>query len=269
MRSLFGLFSIGLIVGGMLACSTSPEGRSQMMLMPAAQMDSMGAKAFNDMKKQTPVSRDQRKIGYVKCITGLLTKQLEKVDEGTWEVQVFESDTVNAFALPGRKIGVYNGMFKVAQNGGQLAAVLGHEVGHVIANHGNERVSAALVTQLGVAGVGMILQEKSGNKNYGVLMAALGIGAQFGVLLPHGRAQESEADLIGINLMARAGFDPRESVTLWQNMDRESGGKQPPEFMSTHPSNSTRISALQSRMEQSLKVWDASQFREQAAQCRL
>ncbi len=247
-------------------CSTSPEGRKQIHLLPDSQMDQMGAQSFTELKQKTPLSRDPKKIAFVKCVTGLILKQIQNVDTGQWEIQVFESPEINAFALPGRKIGVYTGILEVTETGGQLAAVIGHEVGHVIANHGNERVSTALVTQLGLAGVNAALNQK--NENHGTLMAALGLGAQFGILMPHSRTQESEADMIGLNLMARAGFEPSESVRLWQNMSRKSGGS-PPEWLSTHPSNDTRIKQLGSRMESANQAFAASQFRDQAAKCKM
>lgn len=254
-----------LVLSSLTSCATSPEGRSQLVLLPETQMDAMGADAFKQMKSQAKLSTDAKKINYVKCITSLLLKQLQSVDEGKWEIQVFEDQQVNAFALPGRKIGVYTGLMKVAETSGQLAAVIGHEIGHVIANHGNERVSTALVAQVGLAGASLALDKN--NKNHGLLMGALGLGAQFGVLMPHGRRQESEADMIGINLMARAGFDPRESVRLWQNMGK--AGKSGPEWLSTHPSHDTRISQLTSRMDDSMALYQQSPFKAQASKCTL
>lgn len=135
----------------------------------------------------------------------------------SWEVVVFRDNSANAFALPGGKIGVHTGMLKVATSADQLAAVLGHEVGHVIARHGAERVSQAMAAQAGLLVTDLLLET---NRNRGTIMAALGLGAQFGVILPHGRKQESESDDIGQQLMAMAGFDPRESVQLWRNMQK-------------------------------------------------
>lgn len=259
----FFVFLIGSVVL-LASCATSPEGRSQLMLMPDQQMDAMGATAFNDIKAQTPTVGDAQTKKYVQCISDLLLRQIP--DGSGWEIQVFQSDDVNAFALPGKKIGVYTGLLKVARTPSQLATVIGHEIGHVQARHGNERVSAALVSQLGLAAVQQVMTQKSG-PNYNLLMGALGLGVQFGVLLPHGRTQESEADMIGLDLMAKAGFDPRESVTLWQNMGKASGG-QPPEFMSTHPSHSTRIGDLQERMTEALALYQASPYRQQAKNCQ-
>ena len=249
----------------LLSCATSLEGRKQLILMPDAQMDTMGASAFEDMKAKTPIARDARKNGYVRCITDLLLRQI--ADGAGWEVVVFESNDINAFALPGKKIGVYTGMFKVAQTSAQLAAVIGHEIGHVTARHGNERVSTAMLSQMGLSAVQEVMRAKQG-QDYQMLMGALGLGMQFGVLLPHGRKQESEADMIGLDLMARAGFDPQQSVMLWQNMDRESGGGQP-EWLSTHPSHDTRIRQLSANMSEALPLYQNSGFKQAASSCRL
>lgn len=249
MKSLILIVCTATLV---VACATSPLGRKQLRFLPDSQLDQMGAAAFAETKKQEPLLQDPRTNRFVSCIAGHITRQ---VDQGSWEVQVFDDDAVNAFALPGGKIGVYKGLFKAARNQDQLAAVIGHEVAHVIAKHANERVSTAYaaqgVTQLAGAIAGGGVQGQR-------VMALMGLGAQVGVLLPWGRTQESEADLIGLDLMARAGFDPRQSVPLWQNMAAVGGG-QPPEFLSTHPSSTTRINNLQNRMPQALQLFQQAQ----------
>ena len=159
---------------------------------------------------------------------------------------MFQDDTANAFALPGRKIGVHTGLLKVAKNQDQLATVIGHEVGHVIARHSAERVSDQIAAQIAALGRRARCSARSAIRRarlHGLAMAALGVGAQ-GVVLKFSRTHESEADLIGLDRMAAAGFDPRESVPLWQNMDAASQGARPPEFLSTHPSPATRIKDL-------------------------
>ncbi len=230
------------------ACATSPLGRRQLKLVPASQMDSMGVQAFDELKRQTPVEKDPAWQAYVRCVADPITRVADAhARPSDWEVVVFKDRTANAFALPGRKIGVHMGLLRVATTDGELAAVLGHEVGHVLAGHGNERVSENLAVNLGLAGTAALLSGGPGKKgdNKGLLLAALGLGVQFGVLLPHSREQESEADIIGLRLMARAGFDPQESVQLWRNMIRDAGGA-PPEFLSTHPSSENRIRRLES-----------------------
>lgn len=234
--------------------------------MPDGQMNSMGAQAFDEMKTKTPIEKNPALNDYVKCITAPLTAAAkDQLPVENWEVVVFKDDTANAFALPGGKIGVHTGLLKVAKSDGQLAAVIGHEVGHVIARHGNERVSQSLGTQLGLAGVSAALG--ADNPNRGVLMGALGLGAQFGVLLPYGRTQESEADLIGLDLMSRAGFPPAESVELWKNMKEASGGKAPPQFMSTHPSSDTRIKDLEAHLPEAMPKYDAARKAGQLPNC--
>src|SRR5690625_2956372 len=166
---------------------------------------------------------------------------------GGWEVRVFDQESANAFALPGRKIGIHTVLLEVAVNDAQLAAVIGHEIGHVLAQHSAERMSLQYAAQGGGALLAILLGEATQEK--GLLRAALARGAQYGVLLPYSRIQESEADGIGLELMARAGFDPAEAVALWRNMSAQ-GGDQPPEFLSTHPSHATRIADLQRQLPQ-------------------
>lgn len=228
------------------SCATSPEGRSQLKLIPDEQMDAMGVQSFEQIKKDTPITKNKNITKYVQCIANAIIPQVsQNPDPGKWEVQVFEEDQANAFALPGYKIGVYTGLLKYAKNQDQLAAVIGHELAHVIAKHGNERVSSQMATQTGL-GVAAVLLGSEDNANNSLILAGLGLGVQYGITLPFSRSHESEADLIGLELMAKAGFKPQESVTLWQNMSQ--AGTSPPEFMSTHPSGSTRIRQLKERI---------------------
>lgn len=237
------------------ACATSPEGRSQLMLVGDDQMNQMGVQAFTEMKSKTPIDRDPTDNAYVKCIANAITDALP--EKQTWEVVVFDDKEVNAFALPGGKIGVLSGILKVTQTPDQLAAVLGHEVGHVLARHGAERASHGVAEQVGLAGVGAILGGDPNSMKYKLLMASATGLAQYGVVLPFSRKQEAEADDIGLKLMARAGFDPRQAVALWQNMDKMAGAA-PPEILSDHPSNANRIADLQSRMGEAMQIYQSS-----------
>jgi predicted Zn-dependent protease len=240
------------------ACAVSPTGRKQLTLMPESQMVVMGVQSFNEIQDNTPREEDPAINAYVQCVAEAITRLPEvKKQSADWQVVVFDEDTVNAFALPGGKVGVYRGLLTVAQTPSQLAAVLGHEVGHVLARHGNERVSQqfAVAESLAVLDAWMAAGNKSNRES---AMALLGLGTQVGVLLPFSRVQESEADTIGQDLMARAGFDPRESVTLWQNMGKAGGG-QPPEFLSTHPSHKTRIQDLQAGMAGAMALFQQAQ----------
>lgn len=250
----------GALIVLAIACATSPTGRKQLMLMPDSQMNAMGAQAFTELKKQTPTEGDPTSNAYVKCIALPIAEAAKgMLDVSSWEVVVFKDESANAFALPGGKIGVHTGMIKVAKSDDQLAAVIGHEVGHVIARHGNERVSEGLLAQGAMLTTAIVTKD---NPKQGLFMALIGVGAQFGYLLPHSRTQESEADVIGLDLMSRAGFDPRESVELWKNMKAASGGKGPPEFMSTHPSNDSRIQNLQSKIPEHLPKYESAQKRD-------
>lgn len=240
-------FIFFLMISG---CQTSPTGRNQLIFVPESQMNQMGAASFAEMKKGKPPVSDEQLREYVMCIsTPLLLAAGERPIH--WEVQVFEDDTPNAFALPGRKIGIHTGMIKLAANSAQLAAVIGHEIGHVQARHGSERVSLAMTNQAVQQAAAVAM---SGNEYGAATMAALGLGAQFGVLLPYSRTHESEADTIGLKMMAKAGFDPQQAVALWQIM-AGSGTKKPPEFMSTHPSDQTRISQLNQQMKQAKELY--------------
>ena len=221
----------------MTACSTTPTGRSQLLLMPDSQMNQMGLQAFENIKKKTPVEANASTNRYVACVANAVTREVG----GSWEVVVFKDDSANAFALPGRKIGVNSGMLKVAKNQHQLAAVIGHEVAHVLANHSNERVSQQFAVEQGMNLINALTNPQTPTGQQ--MMGLLGVGAQYGILMPYGRAQESESDRIGLEIMAKAGFDPAESVKLWHNMSA-AGGAQPPEFLSTHPSHGTRIRLL-------------------------
>lgn len=250
----------------LVACTTSPLGRQQLQIVSNAQMEQMGVAAYQDIKQKTPISDDAAINGYVRCIADAIIAQLDgKQRRQGWEVTVFEADQANAFALPGGKIGVYTGLLDVAETPDQLAAVVAHEVAHVLASHGNERVSTSYVTQAGLDLVAAIAGEPSQTKN--TALALLGLGAQVGILLPYSRAQESEADLLGLDMMAKAGFDPRASVDLWRNMQKAGGGA-PPEFLSTHPSGQTRISDLQNRMDDTMKLYRQAQDQGRDPNCQ-
>jgi len=212
------------------ACTTSPTGRNQVLLYSDAQLSQSGVQAFSNMKQETPVSRQGSANRFVQCIADNIIRQLDKHNAPEeWEVVVFDSDQVNAFALPGRKIGVYTGLLQVATNQHQVAAIIGHEVGHVLAQHGNERMSQSTLIGISQEVVGQALA--LGNvRQTPAIMSALGLGVQVGLTLPFSRSHESEADVIGLDLMAKAGFDPRQSIKLWENMNAASGGNRPAEL---------------------------------------
>jgi Putative Zn-dependent protease, contains TPR repeats len=247
------------------ACSTSPTGRKQFVLLPDSKLNEMGVASFNQMKEEIPATQNEETSRSVQCIADRIIAVLpDQYRNQEWEVRVFESDQVNAFALPGNKIGVYTGLLNVAQNQSQLAAVMGHEVGHVLARHGNERVSTQLATSQALAIGYQVSGEDTPEKK--AIFQGLGIGAQVGIILPFSRTHESEADLIGLQLMAKAGFDPRESVSLWQNMSK-AGSSKTPELLSTHPSNNTRINDLNTAMSGPLNVYNDLKAQGKVANC--
>lgn len=220
------------------ACTTSPTGRTQLIVMPDAQMNAMGAASFTQLKDQSRLDTKPEHISYVRCISdSLLTTMGE--DPKQWAVEIFMDDSLNAFALPGKKIGVHSGMIEFA-SADELAAVIGHEIGHVLARHGAERMSMGVISQVGMVAANAALKDE---KYHQEMMVALGVGSQVGVILPYSRSHESEADAMGLAYMAKAGFNPKAAVSLWQKMQAKSEGSSP-EFMSTHPSNKTRIDQL-------------------------
>lgn len=210
-------------------------------LVSEDQVTLQASEQFQQMREQLELAQDPADRAYVICIAEAILQELEPpYSELDWDIEVFQNDAVNAFAMPGGKIGVFTGILDVASTQDQLGAVLGHEVAHVTLHHSVERANRTVTTQLGASAVGTAT---------GSQMAAdlVGLGAQLGILLPYGRGQESEADIIGLKYMAKAGFDPDASITLWENMARANPGA-PPEFLSTHPSSRNRISELRQQL---------------------
>lgn len=265
-RSL-GVVSL-LIAGlGLAGCETNPyTGRSQFLMSSVDQEMQMGAQAYNQVKadpKMRP-SQDPREIEPVKRVAARIveaakrSKYAQMAQQFQWEVTVIKDDkTANAFALPGGKMAVYTGIFPVAKTEAGLAAVMGHEVVHALARHGAERMSQGQAANVGLQVLGAAIGAGSKNPALGqATMAALGVGAQVGVLLPFSRKHESEADYIGILLAADAGYDPRESVGLWERMAQLSGGGGQAEFLSTHPSHDTRIDQLKEWMPEAMAIYE-------------
>jgi len=208
-----------------------------------AEMEAEAAREFAKLKASAPLTTDREIIDYISCVANAVVNVLEPPHSDlNWEMAILETDQLNAFVMPGGKIVVYEGILKAAQNQHQLAAVIGHEIAHVTAEHTKTKLIQGRAGQIGIAVAAVLL----GGGNYGATYTAqelLSQGAMYGLLLPYKRGQESEADIIGLEYMAKAGFDPRESVALWKNMtsDEREG---PTEFASTHPSSSSRIDSL-------------------------
>ncbi|ALJ26474.1 peptidase [Stenotrophomonas acidaminiphila] len=241
---LFGA-AIALLLGA-CATTTSPTGRRQVVggISPQ-QLDQLGAQAFAETKAKQTLSRDARQNAYVQCVVNALVAELPQQYRGVrWETALFVEKEPNAFALPGGKVGVNSGIFTVAKNQDQLAAVIGHEIGHVISRHHEERLTRQQGTQLGLGIIGALAGAAYGDTAASAVNQFGGMGAQGLILLPGSRTQESEADVVGQRLMAQAGFDPAQAVDLWQNMMAAGGGR-PPQWLSTHPDPTNRIRELQ------------------------
>lgn len=245
--------AIGALCVSLAACASSPTGRQQLALYSNEQLDQMGQQAFDQYQQDLPVVGGATHR-YAECIADALVGTLSGRDrDQNWQIRVFEDDSANAFALPGGYMGINTGLLNVATDQDQVAAVIGHEIGHVLANHANERVSTQSATQLGLSVLSSAagLQGAQGEQMLGLL----GAGAQYGILLPFSRRHESEADVIGLRMMADAGFDPRASLTLWENMSSASGG-QPPAWMSTHPSHGQRMAGLEAGMDDAVARYE-------------
>lgn len=234
------------LAGGTLVlvagCATNPEtGRSQLILIDESQLQQASLQAWAQMRQQVPTWNNataQRRLETV----GRRIVQAAGRGNQNWEFVLFNSDQKNAFVLPGGQVGFYRGLYEISDKDDWMATVLGHEVGHVTGRHAAERYSREAATQTA-------LQVAGSQINSQLAMAALGLGAQVGLSLPFSREQEAEADILGINYMQRAGYDPKESIPFWRRM-QEGGGSRPPEFLSTHPDPDNRIERLRSYINQ-------------------
>jgi predicted Zn-dependent protease len=219
----------------------------------------LGLSEFEKLKQSTPVSRDPVANDMVRRV-GQRIAAVAPLPNAQWEFVVFDDPkTANAFCLPGGKVGVYNGILPVTADAGGLAAVIGHEVAHAVARHGGERMSEALLTQLGGQVLGAALQNKA-EQTRNLWLGVYGLSSQVGWTLPHSRNQESEADYLGLLYMARAGYDPRAAVEFWKRFDayNKQHGKQHWEFLSTHPLDEKRIAALEAQMPVALVEYQKS-----------
>lgn len=255
-----------LCLAAVVSCTTVPiTGREQLNFIPPQQLMAMSYQSYDQLLKKADISHDQKQVAMVKRVgnnirhaveTYLRQHGQEQILEGyRWEFTLVKDKAANAFALPGGKVVVYTGILPITENDTGLAVVLGHEIGHAIARHGGERMSEALAVQMG----GLALSEalsKQPARTQQLFMAAFGAGAQLGILLPYSRLQESEADHLGLDFMAMAGYDPRAAIPFWQRMmARKQGQGEPPEFLSTHPADQTRIAQIRELLPEAMQYY--------------
>jgi predicted Zn-dependent protease len=240
---------------GVAACQTVPiTGRSQLLLLSEADEVRMGLQSYQEVLRKAKLSTDpalNEKVGRV----GTRIAEATGRKDLQWEFKVIEGQQANAFALPGGKVAVYTGILPITRDDAGLAAVLGHEVAHAIARHGAERLSQDMLVQVGLAGTMTALSNRD-PKTVQSVGALLGAGASVGLLLPWGRSQESEADHLGLIYMAKAGYDPHAARDLWVRMAEASKGSgKPPEFLSTHPSEATRIKQIDGWLPEAMQYY--------------
>ncbi len=237
--------------------------RKQFNLIPAPTMNSMSLQAYDQFLKENRVVESGSDAAMVKRVgqkiasaaTSYLKskKQLKRVSNFKWEFNLVDDETANAWCMPGGKVVFYTGILPITKNEAGLATVMGHEVAHAIAKHGNERMTQALAVQGGGIALSVLLQEKR-SEALNLFAQAYGLGSQLG-MLKFSRTHETEADKMGLIFMSIAGYNPRESIDFWGRMSKMSGGEAPPEFISTHPSHSTRIKDLNEFMPKALKYY--------------
>jgi predicted Zn-dependent protease len=243
-----------------IACATNPfTGKSTLALVPDSQILPSAFAQYSTFLKENKVVTGTADAQRVRTVGMKIKSAAEKwlaangyagyLNNYQWEYNLVDSKEVNAWCMPGGKIVFYTGILPITQDEQGMAVVMGHEVSHALLNHGQQRMSADVLTQLGAVGVGAAVGNKSETYQQ-VAMQAYGVGAQFGALLPFSRSHESEADKIGLTLMAIAGYNPETAVAFWQRMAAKSGGQSPPEFMSTHPSDATRIANIKAMIPQ-------------------
>jgi predicted Zn-dependent protease len=237
--------SLALFPGLLFGCVTAPyTGRSQLMIVSESHEVGLGAQAYRQTLRDSVVSDNAEALRIVRKVGERIARAANKPDY-KWEFRVFDDpEQVNAFCLPGGKVGVYTGIFPVARDEAGLAVILGHEVAHALLRHAGERIS-----RVQLVGTGLGLVGAAGMNP--MLVQALGLGASVGLILPFSRSQESEADKVGLILMAKAGYDPRVAVSLWQRMEQKQKGA-PPEFLSTHPNSGTRVEEMRAYMPEAL-----------------
>ncbi|MGD8973586.1 MAG: M48 family metallopeptidase [Desulfobacterales bacterium] len=267
LRALGGLVAAICLLLQFQGCAEVPiTHRKGLHLVPETELLSMSLQQYDEVLKKSKLSTDTRKVEMVrrtgnriaKAAEGFLaeTRQQDKIKNFKWEFNLIEDDkNVNAWVMPGGKAAVYTGILPYTQNETGLAVVLGHEVAHALADHGNERMSEALIANMGGMALSVALTRQP-QQTQQLFMTVYGAGANVGFLLPYSRLHESEADRIGLTLMARAGYDPREAIPFWERMGKQEGKSRPPQFLSTHPATETRIADIKKYIPEALPYYD-------------
>lgn len=262
---LIGVVLIGFTL--LRGCQQGPFGRKQLVAMNPQEEAALGAQAFQETLRESRVVRGGPVVRAVEQIATRLANAArnpeflrlvgQSAQQMDWQLKVVDSEECNAFCLPGGKIVVYTGILPVAETDAGLATVIGHEIAHALAHHGAERMAHSQLAKIGASSLGAAIGGDDIEQQRRV-MTVLNAGAKFGILA-YGRGHESEADHMGLLLMAAAGYDPRESVKFWERMQAQSQGGRPPEFLSTHPSHETRVQQLTKWIPEAMPLYEASQ----------
>jgi predicted Zn-dependent protease len=264
-KSNSALAALTIVLLTTLSCSSVPvTHRRQLILIPEDQIVTLSFDQYQQFLSQHEVITSTAASAMVQRVGNNIRQAVETYmrDHGRadllkgykWEFNLVKDDSANAFAMPGGKVVVNTGILPIAENDAGLATVLGHEIGHAVARHGNERMSQALIAQLGGTALNVALSSKP-QQTRDLFMATYGMGAQVGVLLPYSRLQESEADHLGLIFMAMAGYDPHAAIAFWQRMENQAKGGAPPQFLSTHPSHQTRITDLKKELPEAMQYY--------------
>jgi len=246
------------------ACATVPlTGRRQLSLIPDSQINSMSFQQYDQVLSESTLSTNPAETAMIKRVGARIQKAVEQYMEQSgnsdhlngyaWEFNLIESDQINAWCMPGGKVAFYTGILPVCEGEAGVAVVMGHEIAHAIAEHGSERMSHGMVVQMGGMALNEAIKDKP-EETQALYMSAFAVGSQYGAMLPFSRQHESEADHMGLVFMAMAGYDPQLAPVFWQRM-AALGGQKPPEFMSTHPTDETRVRQLQEWMPEAMKYY--------------
>lgn len=251
------LLLASVLIFSLSSCTTTPvSGHKALLLTSAATENQQGEEAYKEILSKEKVVSGTAQARMVEEI-GKRIAAVANQPDFQWEFKTLQSNEPNAFCLPGGKVAVYTAIFQYAKNEAGLATVMGHEIGHAIARHGGQRMTQQMITSGLLAGVGAVGFSKLDDTKKAIAMAALGAGVTYGITLPFSRGDETEADEIGLVLMAKAGYDPREAVNFWDRFS-QAGGKAPPEFMSTHPNSEKRREHLRSLIPKVMPDYEAS-----------